>query len=86
MILKPLGNNVILELIEKEKLSAGGIVLSKADPMEANRGLVLAVGSEVTEVAVGQEVLPNWNKATKSKYDDQDLYFISEDDIVLVFE
>lgn len=86
MILKPLGNNVILELIEKEKLSAGGIVLSKSDPMEANRGLVLAVGSEVTELAIGQEVLPNWNKATKSKYDNQELYFVSENDIVLVFE
>jgi chaperonin GroES len=86
MILKPLGNNVILELIEKEKLSAGGIVLSKADPMEANRGLVLAIGSEVTDLTVGQEVLPNWNKATKSKYDNQELYFVSEDDIVLVFE
>ena len=54
--------------------------------MEANRGLVLAVGSEVTELAIGQEVLPNWNKATKSKYDNQELYFVSEDDIVLVFE
>jgi chaperonin GroES len=86
MNLKPLGKKVILELIEKEKVSAGGIVLAKADPTEANRGTVIAIGPEVTEVAVGEQVLPNWNAAKKTKMDDQDFYFISEDDIVLVFE
>ena len=85
-ILKPIKSKVILELVEKEKLSSGGIVLQKADPTEANRGIVLATGPEVTDVEVGQEVLPNWNAAMKLKYDDKQLYVIDQEEIVLIFE
>ena len=84
--LKPIKNKVILELIEKEKVTSGGIVLQKADPTEANRGLVVAIGPEVTDVEVGQEVLPNWNAAMKMKYDDSQLYVVDQDEIVLIFE
>jgi chaperonin GroES len=85
-ILKPIKNNVIVELVEKEKVTSGGIILQKADPTEANRGLVVAIGPEVTDVVLGQEVLPNWNAARKMKFDEQNLYVVDEDEIVLIFE
>jgi co-chaperonin GroES (HSP10) len=85
-ILKPIKSNVILELIEKEKVTEGGIILQKADPTEANRGLVVEVGPEVTDVQIGQEVLPNWNAAKKMKFNDQNLYVVDEQEIVLIFE
>lgn len=85
-ILKPIKKNVILELIEKEKMTSGGIILQKADPTEANRGVVITIGDEVTLVEVGQEVLPNWNATKKMKFDDQNLYVVDEDEIVLIFE
>ena len=85
-MLKPIKNKVILELIEKEKVTTGGIILQKADPTEANRGVVLSIGPEVTDVEVGQEVLPNWNAAMKLKYDDKQLYVVDQEEIVLIFE
>jgi co-chaperonin GroES (HSP10) len=85
-ILKPIKSNVILELIEKEKVTEGGIILQKADPTEANRGLVVVVGPDVTLVEEGQEVLPNWNAAKKMKFDDRNLYVVDEEEIVLIFE
>ena len=85
-MLKPIKSKVILELVEKEKLSSGGIVLQKADPTEANRGIVLAIGPDVTDVEVGQEVLPNWNSAMKLKFDDKNLYVVDQEEIVLIFE
>jgi co-chaperonin GroES (HSP10) len=85
-MLRPLKSKVILELIEKDTVSAGGIVLAKADATEANRGKVVAVGAEVTDIEVGQEVLPNWNAAQKTKYEDGTFYIIEEEQIVLVFE
>jgi co-chaperonin GroES (HSP10) len=86
-MLKPLKSKLILQLIEKQKVTSSGIILSSADPAEANRGLVLAVGPDVTEVTVGEMVLPNWNKANKIKGDDgEDNYILEEDDIILVFE
>ena len=84
--LKPIKSNVIVELVEKEKVTSGGIILQKADPTEANRGLVVAIGPEVTDVVLGQEVLPNWNSAKKMKFEEQNLYVVDEEEIVLIFK
>jgi co-chaperonin GroES (HSP10) len=82
-----LKNSVAIELIQKEKVTLSGIVLSSADPSEANKGTVVAVGPDVTMVKVGDTVLPNWN-ANKGKFthEDQDLWIIPETEIVGVFE
>lgn len=84
--LTPIQDKVLVELIEKDTVTAGGIVLTRADPAEANRGKVLSVGPLVVDVSVGDVILPNWNKATKIKSDGKDAYIVKEEDIVLVFE
>lgn len=86
MILKPIKNNVIVELIEKDTVSPGGIVLARVDPIEVNRARVLSIGPDVTDVAVDDVILPNWNSATKTKFETKELYIVSADEIVLVFE
>jgi co-chaperonin GroES (HSP10) len=85
-MLKPIKSNVIIELIQKEKVTASGIILKSADPAEVNRASVLAIGPDVIDLAVGQEVLPNWNAAKKSKYGDQEFYVIDQEEIVGVFD
>lgn len=84
--LRPLGTKLVLELIEKETTTPGGIVLMSADPTEVNRGKVLAIGPEVVDIAVGDVILPNWNSARKTSTGDQDVYIVNEEDVVLVFE
>jgi chaperonin GroES len=86
IMITPLKDRVIIELIQKETVTASGIVLSSADPTEANRGIVLAVGAEVLDLKVGDVILANWNKATKSKVDQDEFYIIKEEDIIAVFE
>jgi len=85
-MLSPIKKNVIVELIEKEKVTASGIVLAHADRDEVSRGKVLAIGNEVTDVAVGDIILANWNAARKSKYEDKEFYVVPEEQIVLIFE
>lgn len=84
-MLRPIKNNVAVELIEKEKVTSSGIVLSSADPAEANRGKVVSLGPNVELVKEGDLVLPNWNQARKIKYDNKDYYIVSENEIVLIF-
>jgi len=85
-MITPLKDRVIIELVQKETTTASGIVLSSADPAEANRGIVLSIGEEVLDVKVGDVILANWNKATKSKVDQDEFYIIKEEDIIAVFE
>jgi co-chaperonin GroES (HSP10) len=84
-LLRPIKNNVIVELIEKEKVTSSGIVLSSADPVEANKGKVVSLGPDVEMVKEGDMILPNWNAARKAKYNGIDYYIVSEDEIVLIF-
>jgi chaperonin GroES len=86
MNIRPLSTKIVVQLIEKEKTSPGGIILTKADASEVNKGLVLAIGPDVEDIEVGDIILPNWNAARKTTTDDEDVYIVQEDDVVLVFE
>ena len=85
-MLKPIRKNIIVELVEKEKVTEGGIILTSADPAEVSKALVLAVGAECESIEVGQTILPNWQKAKPTKFEGMDFYIVNEDDVVLIFE
>ena len=84
-MLTPIKKKMIVELIEKEKVTASGIVLTSADPQEVSKGRVLAIGKEVEDVAVGDLILPNWNKAIKTQFEGADVFVVDEEDVVLIF-
>lgn len=85
-ILKPIKKNIIVKVIEKEKVTSGGIILKSADPAQVSKATVIAIGKEVTLIEVGQLILPNWNTAKKTKIDDEEYFIVNEDDVVLIFE
>ena len=85
-MLKPIRKNIVVELIEKEKVTEAGIILTSADSSEVSRGLVLAMGDECGDIKVGDTILPNWQKARPTKFEGADFYIVNEDDVVLVFE
>lgn len=86
MMLRPIKKNIIVKVIEKEKVTESGIILKSADPAQVNRAIVIAIGGDVTLIEVGQQILPNWNQARPSKFDNEDFYIVNEDDVVLIFE
>jgi len=83
--LRPLAAKLIVQLIEKDTVSSGGIILTRADATEATRGKVLAVGPDVEDINVGDIILPNWNKAKKTSDGDQAVYVVLDEDVVAVF-
>jgi chaperonin GroES len=85
-MLKPLKNKLVVEIIEKEKVSSGGIILTRSDRDEVNRGKVVYIGSGVVDISVGDVILPNWNAAVKTVVEGNTFYVLSEEDVVLIFE
>jgi co-chaperonin GroES (HSP10) len=81
MDIQPLRNNIIVQRVEKDLTTASGIVLKTND--EADKALITAIGPDVEEVAVGDSVLINWNKAYKL---DKEIYKVNVDDVIAVFE
>jgi co-chaperonin GroES (HSP10) len=73
--------------MEKETTTPGGIVLAIPDRDDINKAKVIAIGDKVLDVQINDTVLPNWNQAVETKYDDgRKTYIIDEKDIVLVFD
>ena len=83
MIIKPLGERVLIKQTEQEEVTKSGMVLpgtaSKEKPII---GEVLAVGSKIEEVKVGDKVIFEKYSGTEVK-DGEESYLILEKDNVL---
>ena len=83
MIIKPLGERILIKQTEQEEVTKSGIVLpgtaSKEKPII---GEVLAVGRKIEEVKVGDKVIFEKYSGTEVK-DGEETYLILEKDNVL---
>ncbi len=89
--IKPLGNRLVVEPIEEEEITAGGIVLPETAKEKPQKGVVLAVGPGERndkgehmplEVAEGDQVLFAKYSGTEVKYDGKKLLIMRESDIL----
>ena len=93
--LKPLGGRVIVEPIEQEEMTAGGIILPETAKEKPQEGKILAAGPGdrdedgeriPMEVQVGDKVLYAKYSGTEVKMDGKKLLILRESDILAVIE
>jgi chaperonin GroES len=91
--LKPLGNRVVVEPIEQEEMTAGGIILPETAKEKPQRGKVLAAGPGdrndkgdrvAMDVAVGDTVLFAKYSGTEIKLDGKKVLILRENDILAI--
>ena len=91
MTLKPLDDRVVVEPVEAEETTAGGIVLPDAAKEKPQRGKVVAVGPGrlldsgercKVSVAVGDEVLFGKYGGTEIEVEGQEVKILRESDIL----
>jgi chaperonin GroES len=91
--LKPLGNRLVVEPIEQEEVTAGGIVLPETAKEKPQKGNVLAAGPGdrdeagkriPMDVAVGDMVLFAKYSGTEIKMDGKKLLILREVDILAI--
>ena len=93
--LKPLGGRVIVEPIEQEEMTAGGIILPETAKEKPQEGKILASGPGERDdngaripmgVNVGDKVLYAKYSGTEVKLDGKKLLILRESDILAVVE
>ena len=93
--LKPLGGRVIVEPIEQEEMTAGGIILPETAKEKPQEGKILASGPGerdedgkriAMEVKVGDKVLYAKYSGTEVKVDGKKLLILRESDILAMVE
>jgi chaperonin GroES len=93
--LKPLGDRLVVEPMEKEERTASGIILPETAKEKPQEGTVLAAGPGRTDddgkripmdVKVGDVVLYAKYAGTEVKIDDKKLLILKESDILAIVE
>jgi len=93
--LKPLGGRVIVEPIEQEEKTAGGIILPETAKEKPQEGKVIAAGPGdrnedgdriAMEVQVGDKVLYAKYSGTEVKLDGKKVLILRESDILAIIE
>jgi chaperonin GroES len=93
--LKPLGNRVVVEPIEQEDITAGGIVLPETAKEKPQKGKVLSVGPGdrdedgkriPMDVSVGDTVLYAKYAGTEIKIDGKKLLILRETDLLAIVD
>jgi len=92
-LIKPLGDRIIIELVESEEKTASGIVLPDSAKEKPQEGKVVAVGSGrvlesgervALEVAVGDRIIFSKYGGTEVKYQGTEYLILRESDILAV--
>ncbi len=92
-LLKPLGDRVVIELVELEEKTASGIVLPDSAKEKPQEGKVVAVGTgRVTdngekvalEVSAGDAIIFSKYAGTEVKYEGKEYLILRESDILAV--
>lgn len=93
--LKPLGSRVVVEPIEQEDVTAGGIVLPETAKEKPQRGKVLSIGPGdrdekgahiAMDVKVGDVVLFAKYAGTEIKIEGKKLLILRESDLLAIVE
>lgn len=92
-MIKPLGDRVVIELVEQEEKTASGIVLPDSAKEKPQEGKVVAVGTgRITdsgekvalEVKEDDHIIYSKFAGTEVKYEGKEYLILREDDILAV--
>ena len=92
-LLKPLGDRIVIELIESEEKTASGIVLPDTAKEKPQEGKVVAVGTGrvlengekvAVEVSEGDRIIFSKYSGTEVKYEGNEYLILRESDILAV--
>ncbi|SDJ78004.1 co-chaperone GroES [Salimicrobium halophilum] len=94
-MLKPLGDRIVIEVVEQEETTKSGIVLPDSAKEKPQEGKVVAVGTGrlkdngekvALEVSEGDQVIYSKFAGTEVSYDGKDYLIIRENDVLAVVQ
>ena len=86
MIVKPLGDKLLIAEGKKDTTTDSGIILDSRGMGNTTPGIVLAIGPGVKEVKEGDTVYLDWSKSSPVNVDGAQRVMISEKEIIAVIE
>lgn len=94
-MLKPLGDKIVVERVEADSKTSGGIVLPDSAKEKPQRGIVKAIGAgrlldngnrAEMQVAVGDQVFFTAYAGSEVRINDDEFMIMSESDVLVILE
>lgn len=94
-MIKPLGDRVVIKVLEREEITRSGIVLPDTAKEKPSEGKVVAVGNGkvlengqrvALDVKVGDRIIFSKYGGTEVKFEGEEYLILSERDILAVVE
>ena len=95
MKLKPLGDRIVVKVLDREEKTKGGLFLPDTAKEKPTEGEVIAVGTgkildngqkQPVEVKVGDRIIFSKYAGTEVKLDGEDFVIFSERDVLAIIE
>lgn len=92
-MLRPLGDKIVIELVETEEKTISGIVLPDSAKEKPQEGIVVAVGNGkvydngqrvALEVQVGDRIIFSKYAGTEVKYENKEYLILRESDVLAI--
>lgn len=92
-LLRPLGDKLVIELVETEEKTISGIVLPDSAKEKPQEGIVVAVGNGkvydngqrvALEVQVGDRIIFSKYAGTEVKYENKEYLILRESDVLAI--
>jgi len=88
MKVKPLGDRILVKVLQIEEKTKGGIYIPQTAQEKTQQGVVEECGDaqDIIKVKVGQKVIYDKYAGTQIKIDDVDYLILRNDDVLAVVE
>lgn len=95
LLLKPLGDKIVVQRMEADSKTAGGIVLPDSAKEKPQRGMVKAIGAgrlldngkrAEMQVAVGNQVIFTAYAGSEVRVNEDEFMVMSESDVLAILE
>ena len=84
--IQPLSGNVLIEQVDAETVSAGGIIIPDAAKERPSQGIIVALAADATdEVSVGDKVIYKKYGGTAITHDGKDYLIVPDGDLLAKF-
>ena len=86
MALHPLADRIVATPVEAEAKTASGILLPDQAKEKTQLATVIAVGKDVKEVKVGDQIIHSEYGPNRFKQDEQEYLIVKEEDVLAVLK
>lgn len=75
--IKPLGNKVLIQPLQQQEKTAGGLIIPAVINKDLEEGIVISVGDSVINIPVGSRILYSSRGGTALMYEQKNFKFLN---------